>query len=74
MTNTTSEPTGMGKYIMGVDMATGEDYSCYVVARRLRWYDKLLRKLKLSKATWTFKIVDTWQEPPTPKESKGIKS
>lgn len=54
----------MSKYVMGVDMSYGSDYSCYVVGRGLRWYDKLLRKLKLSKATWTFKVVDTWQEPP----------
>jgi hypothetical protein len=53
----------MSKYFMGVDMARGEDYSAYTLARGLRWYDKLLRKLRLSKASWTIKIIKTWTRP-----------
>ncbi len=47
----------MNKKFTGVDMARGDDYSAIVVARGLRWYDKLLRKLHLSKATWRVKII-----------------
>ena len=59
----------MSKYWMGVDFATGADYSAYTVVRGLRWYEKLLRKLRLSKSQWQYKVVASW----TKKEPKPHK-
>ena len=62
----------MSKYWMGVDFAQGEDYSAYTVVRGLRWYEKLLRKLHLSRQTWEWKVVASWtQNEPTPKKYRN---
>lgn len=50
----------MSKVYIGVDIGYGADYSAYTVVRGLRWYDKLLRKLHLTKATWEIKVIDMW--------------
>ena len=52
----------MSKYIIGTDFAKGEDFTAYVVMRKPRWYERLLRRLRISKATWEWKVVDTWHE------------
>ena len=54
----------MSKYVMGVDMASGTDHTAITILRKPNWWERLLRRLKLSKSVWEWKLIDSWAEPP----------
>lgn len=54
----------MSKFFMGVDEAYNVDYSGYCIVRLPYWWEKLLRKWGLSKATWQHKVIYSWVTKP----------
>ena len=50
----------MGKYVMGVDLAYGDDYSCYQVWKKPSRLRLFFRRIGLDKSTWERKLVKEW--------------
>jgi len=53
------KPFGFGNYYFGIDPATPQgDYGCVTTWKKVGKFRKLLRRLKLDRSTWEYKIVN----------------
>lgn len=61
-----------GKYWMGVDFGSDDDYSAYTVVRHIRWYERMWRFIRRDHSKWQYKVVSQWiQKEPKPKKYRG---
>lgn len=64
----------MGKYSVGIDMASGSDYLAvtWIQHRKIRWYHFLLKRLHLIKhLPAPYKVVDHFTSPLTNLKGKA---
>jgi phage terminase large subunit-like protein len=57
---------------VGYDFGFGSDYTAMTLYRRPNWFERLLRKLHLSKATWELKLIrsEVTKSNPSPREEE----